>query len=295
MKNAKSPLVSAIIASYNHSAYVTDSITSVLRQTYPNIELIVIDDGSSDDSVTRIKPLAEKHKFYFAAQENMGLARTLNKAISMARGKYFAALGSDDIAMLDKTEKQVAFMEVHPGIAVCGGNVLNINDEGVILKKQKLHPYRELDFESIMTNKPGIASPTAMIRKSVLDEAGDYDPDIQLEDMSMWLKLTYQGYRIAGLNDVLVYYRKHTANTYRDYEFMYRNMMKTYAPYRDHPLYEPVVNRYRNSALIALAKRGNKAFARKVLQEINPRYYKLKTLRGLMFLLRPKFVPRRKR
>lgn len=86
----RQPLVSVVISSYNHAPYIERCIESVLAQTYPNIELLVVDDGSSDDSVVRIQALQARHAFDFVAQENQGLARTLNACIARSRGSLVA-------------------------------------------------------------------------------------------------------------------------------------------------------------------------------------------------------------
>lgn len=282
------PLVSIIVPSYNHEAYIEACIDSVLKQTYPNIELIVIDDGSTDRSPEILEGLQRQHGFICHRQKNMGLARTLNKAISLAQGKYIATMGSDDIMMPEKTEKQVAFLEARPDVAVCGGNVLAIDPQGNILSKQKEVPCRELDFDDVfLGRKPGIATPTAMIRKEVLDKEGGYDPDIPVEDVYMWLKLTSRGYKIAGLDCLLLYYRKHPHNTTRKYGYMVSNLLKTYAPYRDHPQYDRVVKRMLTGNFVAAAKRDRRV-AISILRQISPRHYSLKVLRGMLHLAWPR-------
>lgn len=286
------PLVTYVIPSYNHARYIAQTINSVLQQTYKNIELIVIDDGSTDESPAIIAALASQHGFIFEQQQNLGLSRTLNKAIAMARGKYFCMLGSDDVALHDKTEKQVRLMEQRDDIGVSGGNALTIDSDGVIVSKQKLHPYRELSFEDVFQFKPGIAASSAMLRMDALQKLGGYDPQIRLEDMYMWFKLTAANYKMVGLNDVLIYYRKHATNTYKNHEFMYDSMMQTFAPYAAHPLYQDVVNRYRNSMLIAIAKQGNAKKAAAILAQIPPRYWNGKTLRGAAYLVRARFYKR---
>ena len=284
MSNSE-PLVTIAVASYNHEAYIEICLLSLLEQSYKNIELIVIDDGSSDNSCGIIKNLKKHYEFQFYQQSNIGFNNTLNRAIKMAKGKYFCYLGSDDIALIDKTARQVALMESRPDIAVCGGNVLNIDSNGQILAKQKIKPFQELDFEDVFVNKKGLSASTTMIRMEVLRKEGGYDPTIQLEDVYMWLKLTSRGYRLAVLNDLLVYYRKHPTNTYKSYGFMYDNMMATYAPYKEHPKYSQVVNNYCHSSLIAVAKSGNRKKAWEIFREISPQFYSIKTIRGLLYLL----------
>lgn len=282
------PLVSIIIPSYNHAPYIEDCVRSVLAQTYAAIELIVLDDGSTDGSVALLQGLASRHNFYFEAQSNQGLARTLNKGIALSHGKYICTVGSDDILMLDKTEKQVRLLETKPDIAVCGGNQLVIDSDGVIVnKRQKFPLYRELDFDDIfLDRKPGIAASSAMIRRDVLEKEGGYDPEIRLEDMYMWFKLTARGHRIAGLNDVLIYYRKHASNNYKNLRFMRDNMLKTYAAYSDHPSYAQTVNAYLNSIFLGASK-TDRSLALETLSMIPARFYSSKIPRGLLNLLKP--------
>ena len=285
----KFPLVSIIIPSYNHEKYIIGCITSVFNQTYKNIELIVIDDGSSDSSPHLIRKLKESHDFYFEIQDNMGLSNTLNKGIALAKGKYICTVGSDDILMLDKTEKQITFMEEHEDIAVCGGNAIVIDDRGKIVNKRQEFPNdREITFRFLFRHcGPGLYASSAMIRKSVLDVEGGYDPEIPLEDMYMWLKLTNRGYQIYGLNDILIYYRKHPSNSYKDVSYMYSSIMKTYYPYRFEPGYNEVTAKLSRSYFLKASKVDNR-LALAILKDLPISRYNLKVLRGLTYLLRPK-------
>ena len=131
--NLNQPLVSAIVPCYNHEKFVVQAIDSILKQTYKNIELLVIDDGSKDSSPKLLQQLSEQHQFYFEQQKNSGIHATLNKMISMSRGKYIAILASDDVWCLDRIEKQVAYMEQHLEVGACFGNALSINEQNEIL------------------------------------------------------------------------------------------------------------------------------------------------------------------
>jgi len=282
------PLVTIVVPCFNHAQYIRECIDSILRQTYPNIELIVIDDGSSDGSAAILAQLAQQHGFYFEAQTNQGLTRTLNKALAMAKGKYFCNMGSDDVMLPNKTAVQVQFMEQYPQVAMCCGNALYIDENGDFLRK----PTRQLqhgfmDFEGYFGNtRAGVIAPSAMLRTSTLREVGGYDPDIRLEDLAMWLKLTHAGYQIGFVRDEILHYRKHPTNTSKNLRFMYESHMQTYAPYRDHPRYPGVINRYLISTLVAAAKRDQLELARELAKKISPRFYDGKFLRGMAYLVR---------
>jgi alpha-1,3-rhamnosyltransferase len=282
------PLVSIIISCFNHEDYIQACIESVVRQTYPNIELIVFDDGSSDNSPAILKTLSEKHGFFFQAQENIGLSGTLNKGLAMAKGKYISPLGSDDVLMLDKVEKQVHFLEQHEDISMLGGNRLLIDEKGSISPKQKFTAYREVDFEGVLLNlKSGPSTPTTMIRADVLREIGGYNPKNNLEDLYLWLKITHTGHKIAILNDVLAYYRIHGTNTTKKYRFMTESILDIYSDYQDHPAYTRARNKVLISRFLKIAEKDRR-YAWDLLKQINPSFYNLKVLRGFIRLLLPR-------
>lgn len=279
------PLVSVIVPSYNHEPFINECLNSIFKQSYNNIELIVLDDGSSDQSYNVIKSLSKQHNFYFDHHQNMGLPATLNKGLRLAHGKYIAIIASDDIMMLDRIEKQVNYLEQYSDIAVCGGNMLAIDNKSQLLTKQRIKPACTLDFDDLFwRDKGGPPAPTAMIRKSVIDKVGGYDPDIAIEDLYMWLKITNHGYKIAVLNDVFAYYRKHGANSHRNYAWLIDNALKIYSAYRDHPKYKHVVNDFQTSMFVKIAEHDKK-LALKLLKRITWFDRPMKTLKGITRLL----------
>jgi len=288
MKNEATPLVSVVVSCYNHENYIEECLLSVLSQTYQNIELIVFDDGSIDNSVNIIDELSREHHFFFQSQENIGLTATSNKAIKQCKGKYVAFLGSDDLFFEDKIEKQVQFMETRDDIAGCGGNIVFIDNKSNVLERQKNRkPYREIDFQTMFMNrKVGPPAPTAMLRLNVLREIGGYDPDIRLEDLYLWLKITHCGYRLAVLSDDMVYYRKHASNTHKDFKFMADSMLEIYEQYSEEQGYQSAINKVIISMFLKTSKL-DKRYALTLLRKINPRFYNLKVLRGLWALIIP--------
>ena len=278
------PLVTVIIASYNHAPYIEQSIQSVLDQTYPNIELLVIDDGSPDDSVERIQRLQHAHGFDFRVQQNQGLTNTLNGAIARAKGSLIVPFGSDDIMMPDRIAVQVAYMDGKPEVGICAGNIELIDAEGNLFPEKRQRrdvPFRRLDFEDMfLERKPYPPAPTLMIRREALDKVGGFDPQIRLEDLYIELKITHAGYFIDGLNVVMARYRKHATNSYKNHRFMIDSILKTYALFSDHPLYDEVRYKFLNSMFLKTANR-NRALARELLAQIPFRHWTGKTWRGL--------------
>lgn len=285
MSSNQQPLVSVIIASYNHAPYIEASILSVLAQSYPQIELLVVDDGSSDDSVARIEALQRMHSFDFRVQTNQGLSRTLNETIARAKGSLIAPFGSDDIMLPERLAIQVAHLAGRPEVGICAGAIRSIDASGLALGGERSLPERRLDFEDVFLHrKPGAPAPTLLFRRDVLEQVGGFDPQVRLEDLMIELKITRAGYVIDVLAEVLALYRVHGSNTYKNYRFMADNVLRTYARFSDHPAYAQVCANYRHSMLLKCA-RVDRELAWTMLRDIPPRFWRLKTLRGLVRML----------
>jgi alpha-1,3-rhamnosyltransferase len=278
------PLVTVIIASYNHGPYIEQSILSVLGQTYRNIELLVVDDGSSDDSVERIRRLQSEYSFDFQVQQNQGLTRTLNGAIARSTGSLIAPFGSDDIMLPDRIATQVAYMDGKPEVGICAGNIELIDAEGKLFPEKRQRrdvPFRRLDFDDMfLERKPYPPAPTLLIRREALEKVGGFDLNIRLEDLLIELKITHAGYFIDGLSVVMARYRKHATNSYKNHRFMIDSILRSYALFSDHPRYDEVRYKFLNSMFIKVATR-DRALAREVLAQIPFKAWTRKTLRGL--------------
>jgi alpha-1,3-rhamnosyltransferase len=281
------PLVTVIISCYNHAPYIEEAIESVLAQDYSQLELLVIDDGSSDDSVARIRRLADAHGFDFRAQANQGLTKTYNDALSRAHGSLIVFFGSDDVMLPGRITAQVAYLAEHPGTGIVGGNSEFIDSNGDPLpdarQNQRNVGAQCLVFDDIFVPKkslvPQIA--TQMFRKSALDEVGGFNPNIRLEDVYIQLKITHAGYTIDRMPTLLARYRKHSSNTYKNPRLMAESLLATYADYANHPAYGQMRARLINSWFLKAVDR-DRAFARQLLAQLPMRRWNLKTLRGLL-------------
>jgi len=280
------PLVNIFIASYNHASYIESSILSVLEQSYSNIELLVVDDGSKDDSVERIKKLQKRYNFDFQAQQNQGLAKTLNDCLARSHGSLIAPFGSDDIMLPERITTQVNYLQDKPEVGICAGNIQIIDVNGDSLaKRDRKRPFRRLNFEDVFCyNKPGAPAPTLLFRREALEKVGGFDPEIKLEDLLIELKITHEGYVIDVMSEVLAKYRVHDTNTYKNRRFMVDNVLKTYALFDDHPAYSKVCSRFRNSMLLKCAKK-DKLLALELLRHLPLRSWNRKTIRALGRLL----------
>ncbi|MGA4815047.1 glycosyltransferase family 2 protein [Pseudomonas aeruginosa] len=280
------PLVSVIIASYNHEKYIEASIASVAAQTYRNVELLVVDDGSSDGSVELLRGLQAKYGFDLRVQQNQGLSRTLNEAIARARGNLIVPFGSDDIMLPQRLEKQVAHMWDKPEVGICAGNIEIIDSMAGSCRERSARkrdlPFRRLDFSMTCswTASRAPMAPTLMFRREALEKVGGFDPDIRLEDVYIELAVTKAGYVIDILGEVLAQYRKHPTNTYKNARFMVDNVFKTLQPVQRSPRLRAGDHALPQSECSSRSNR-DKVLARSSLSGLPLKYWNEKTFRGI--------------
>lgn len=207
------PKVSVIIPTYNRARYIGDSIRSVLFQTYRNFEIIVVDDGSTDDTTNVIEAISDPRLRYIQ-QENRGRSKARNLALSLARGTFITFLDSDDLYLPNKIELQVDYLTKHPGVGMVYTSAYCINDVGEFLA----HKYEATDsgliYEKIAFFTPvTITLPTVMTYKDVLDNVGGFDEDMhRFEDTDMWRRIS-KYYRIDAMPEYTCKLRTHDDNS----------------------------------------------------------------------------------
>jgi glycosyltransferase involved in cell wall biosynthesis len=202
------PLVSVILPVYNGAAYLREAIECILDQTYSNFELIIINDGSKDNSAVIIEQFYDP-RIRFYRQTNQGLAATLNRAIGLAKGEYIARQDQDDISLPQRFEKQVAFLLKHPEHGMIG-TWAEIMVGEMETKRVHRHPTDDLTlkFELLFTN-PFVHS-SMMIRREVFDRVGLYSTDSSRqppEDFELWSRVA-RVYQVANIPEILHMYRE---------------------------------------------------------------------------------------
>ena len=235
------PLVSVIIPCYNHQAYIQDSIQSILDQTYANIELIVIDDGSKDQSVIKIEEMLEQCKtrfehVYFNTRANKGLCATLNEALQLCKGKYVSIIASDDKMLPQKTQIQVEYLESNPSVVGVFGGIELIDKNNQIME-QRVSEKTEYGFNDIILNHHDLPTLTQMFHLDAIREAGGYDESIKVEDWYMLLKLSKNQKKLVYIPTVLCQYRIHDESFSQDGLKMALEMKKVIAPYKNEKVY----------------------------------------------------------
>ena len=252
------PLVSILIPSFNHGRYVKRCIDSVINQDHDNIELIIIDDGSSDDSVKVIEGMAQVcrtrfTRFLFRARGNFGLSETINEALEWSKGSYFSAIASDDVLHVNKTSSLLAQIEGEEDVAGIFGGCQMIDSTGAIVSVLRPMP-KYYSFEDVLTNRHIIVAPSQLLRLQALRDVGGYPRDLLIEDWYMWLALAKSGYKLKVVPDILVQYRQHDFNSFKNASKMYEARRAILSNYKFHPLYQFSMSQTCVSAAIDISR-----------------------------------------
>lgn len=226
------PLVSVVIPCYNHEYFVQDCIQSMIDQTYPNIELIIIDDGSSDGSVAKIQEMVDSCKqrftrFEFRYRPNKGLSATLNEALVWCQGEYYSAIASDDMMCIEKISFQVEYFLKKMNLKIVGifGGYYLIDKNNNIIKEE-IKKEKAYNFKNLIMHNFDLPAPTAMLKLNEVKMIGGYNENLKIEDWYMWLKLTETGSELLYINQPLVKYRSHDDNMSKKLVLMNQERLK---------------------------------------------------------------------
>ena len=197
-------LVSIITPSYNQAKYLEQTITSVLEQSYPSIEYIVVDGKSKDDSIDIIKKYADKLA-YWVSEKDKGQADAINKGFSRATGEIIAWLNSDDYYLPRAVQAAVKVFEENPDIVLVYGNMLAVNEHGVTFNTMN---YRQLTLKDLLCFNI-IGQPAVFMRRSALQQTSGLDATFHfLLDHLLWIQIAKQG-KILHVNQTWAAARYH--------------------------------------------------------------------------------------
>ncbi len=184
------PIVSVVIATYNKGKHIENAIESVLNQTYKNTEIIVIDDGSTDNTKRILEPYIKNKKIKYIYQKNTGSGSARDNGIKISQGKYLAILDSDDFwCDQDKIKKQVKFFEKHSDYVLVGGGIIKINEKGEKVAKY-IYPENDKDIRRLILINNRFAHSTVIFKKDSWKLVGGYCSEgDRSNDWNLWLKL----------------------------------------------------------------------------------------------------------
>ncbi len=209
--NKQDSPISVVMPVYNAKRYLKEAIESVLNQTYPHFEFIIVDDGSTDKSLDILKQYKNKDpRIRIISRSNTGIVGALNDGIEAAQGEFIARMDADDIALPARFNRQLELMNSDPNLVILGTNFYFIDKSGNIVKSGNVPREHDKIVENILKGNGGaIIHPTAMIRKDILMKVGGYREEAQFtEDLDLYHRLSRVG-EMANLDEVLFKYRIH--------------------------------------------------------------------------------------
>jgi glycosyltransferase involved in cell wall biosynthesis len=221
------PAVSIVIAAYNNSAYIGETLDSVRSQTFTDYETIVVNDGSRD--AEELERILESHPLpiIYVSQENKGVSAARNAGIKVARGKFYTQLDADDQWEPDYLTVQLRFLTEHPDVALVYPNAIIFGDSFAAgLEFMKHCPSEgEVSFESLIEERCVVLT-CVTARMSVIRSVGMFDETIpSCEDFDLWLRIIKSGHSISYHREVLARYRRHEGSLSSDRVWMTSNLL----------------------------------------------------------------------
>ena len=212
---AREGLISVILPAFNAAEYLSDAAGSILQQDYEHLELILINDGSSDDTSEIAQRLAASDsRVMLVEHENRGLISCLNEGLELARGEYIARMDADDLSRPSRFSRQLQFLNEHE-LDLCGSGIAYCGDKS----GQRYYPERDHDlrFGMIFWGR-SFAHPTVFARKSVFDRFRYEQKFKHAEDSALWLKLlSLADSRFGNCPEILLDYRQHEQQVTRNH------------------------------------------------------------------------------
>lgn len=221
MNNVNAPKISVLLPLYNtKEEYLRECIDSILNQTFHDFELIILNDCSTDANVEKtVKSYSDKRIHYYTNEQNLGIADSRNKLMSLAKGQYFAIADHDDISLPDRLKKQAEYLDAHTEIGLLSGGIVQY-DVKHERKYIKLHAEKDAEIKLRLSQECEIYHPAAMIRADVIKKhnlryENDYTPS---DDRVLWFRMI-PFTKFHNLQEPLIIYRWHSGNTSKTQAF----------------------------------------------------------------------------
>ncbi|HRK34140.1 MAG TPA: glycosyltransferase [Candidatus Hydrogenedentes bacterium] len=210
----KIPAISVITPVYNNASYLPEALDSILGQTFSDFEFILVNDGSTDNSLEVLETYARRDpRIRISSRENRGYISALNEGLAMARSEFIARMDADDVALPGRFEKQMNYMNAHPECVVVGGRVLLIDSDGMPLREMCTETeHEEIDAAHLAGRGGTIVHPAMLARRAAIDAIGQYSNAYPwAEDLDFFLRLAEVG-KVANVPDIILRYRQHLSS-----------------------------------------------------------------------------------
>ncbi len=220
---AKQPLVSVIIPCYNQGKFLRDALESVTQQTYQDLEIIVVNDGSHDDTAEVAKSFGERVSYVY--QENAGQGAARNTGASRAKGDLLQFLDSDDLLAPDHIELHVQAFLTHPEVSVFYGSWKSMRFDGTVENRLRSQTLPDDQYHRLLVQN--VAPPCCMtLKREAFELAGGFEPNRDFrgsEDWELWLRMSLAGEKFAFVPGSLSFYRQHGGATTSSYDRMWES------------------------------------------------------------------------
>ena len=231
----RAPFVSVVVPTYNLAVYTADALKSAQQQTFTDFEVVIVDDGSTDDTVAVIQPFLSDPRFTLIRQENQGTAGARNTAISHSRGDWIAFLDCDDLWLPDKLETQVGVIEAYPGAALIFGNGVEFTEEGdfgPFYRKREVFPDGAGLRRILKCNCFWTCS--VMVRRRDVLDVGMLRGELPgVDDYDLWLRILEGGGEARGVWEPVARYRKRRDSQGVNKAQMLELLLRVYQDARD--------------------------------------------------------------
>ncbi len=223
------PLVSFVIPAYNAGKLILETVNSILNQSYAPIEVIVVDDGSKDNTGEVLASLTSEGRIRYIRQENQGQAAARKRGFEEAKGNYISFIDADDLIAPEKTGLQVAYLENNPECGVVYSDIYHFwHHKQDILLRKKLHYYSGQIFDELLREGNLIQVMTALIRRKVLTEYGLPGAKFRRsDDWCLWLNLAYHRVEFYFMDRVLAFQRRQKEGTLSDQKSYFKETAET--------------------------------------------------------------------
>jgi len=232
-----SPLVSVVLPTYNYARFLPESVGSVLSQTYAHYEVIVVDDGSTDNTKDVLNPCMQKIR-YIKLEQNKGLPIARNTGIRSARGEYIAFIDADDIWLPEKLQTDIEYFDKQQNAGMVYSKQVNIDEHGGVIDAdvKKRLPSGNI-FIQLFSEQNFVISSSVVVRKNVFETTGLFDEQlVNCQDWDMWLRIAFY-FNVTGINKTLVKYRHnpHSLSKNRNNVLKYQKIIidKMYNNFKD--------------------------------------------------------------
>jgi glycosyltransferase involved in cell wall biosynthesis len=235
--DADTPTVSVVTAVYNGEPYFDRAVPSILGQAYEDFEWIIVDDGSTDATLSRLGELAGRDsRVRILTPGRIGRSEALNLGVGEARGPYVAIQDFDDTSSPDRLSLQVMHLDAHPEIGVVGGYCLLV-DENRNERYVRQPPTAHRDIIRAMARNIPLAHTIATFRKAAWEEAGGYPLVDDIEDLRLWIRMASLGWRFANVPEIIGEHFVHAAS-YWHTAFRYRSRQRVLARVQRRAIHE---------------------------------------------------------